>query len=155
MPAIAQPLLPGLCLLVAAALLGQAAAAAEPGGAPGATSVWVEGESAVTSDCTPNPWYSDAVQKGMLSGAGWITNWGDRDGTAAYQVAIPAAGDWTMWVRANPVGAKLAWRMGGAEWQEVDTSKATDQVNIANDSKPDLRFLAWIKVGRLALPAGA
>jgi hypothetical protein len=150
MPATTQLLPPGLCLLVAAALLGQAAAA-DPAGA---TAVWVEGESAATSDCTPNPWYSEAVQKGMLSGAGWITNWGDRDGTAAYKVAIPAAGDYTLWVRANPVGAKLAWRMGGAEWKEIDTGKATDQVNLANDSKPDLRFLAWIKVGLLALPAG-
>ena len=148
MSAIAQLARPLLRLLAVACLIAHAGAA-DPG------VVWVEGESAVSSDCTPNPWYSEAVQKGMLSGGGWLTNWSERDGTASYDVAIPAAGDWTLWVRANPVASKLAWRLDAGAWAEIDTSKASDQVNLANDSRPDLRFLAWIKVGSLALGAGA
>ena len=117
--------------------------------------VWVEGEDANSSQVSPHPWYSEQVNKSQLSGGGWISQFTDKgDGTASYQVTVPKDGDWTLWVRANPIEAKLAFRVAEGEWQEIDMGKATDQVNIASDNKPDMRFVAWAKAAKLPLKAG-
>ena len=121
--------------------------------------IWVEGEDASSSQVSPHPWYSEQVNKGMLSGSGWISQFTDKDdGTASYQVKVPKDGDWTLWVRANPIQAKLAYRIAGGtekgEWQEIDLGKATDQLNIASDNKPDMRFVAWANAGKIPLKAG-
>lgn len=118
--------------------------------------VWVEGEDAFSSQVSPHPWYSEQVTKSMLSGGGWISQFTEAGvGTAQYQVELPKDGDWTLWVRANPIQAKLAYRLGSGEWTEVDMDKATDQQNIASDNKPDMRFVAWAKAGAGKLPMKA
>ena len=138
--------------LVAASLL----ALSTPAFAADDDYVWVEGEDAKTSDLVPHPWYSEAVNKPALSGGAWLSQFTDKgDGTASYEVAVPKDGEWSLWVRANPIQAKLAYQIAGGEWKEADLGRATDQLNIANDAKPDLRFLAWAKIDKLALKAGA
>lgn len=130
--------------------------AAKGGGAFDASAyLWVEGEDAVSSDLKPHNWYSDMVKKDQLSGNGWLSTFNGPAGAIAdYSVEIPKDGEWTLWARANPIQAKVDYRIGSGEWQAIDCSKATDQVNIANDAKPDMRFVAWMKAGVLPLKAG-
>ena len=117
--------------------------------------VWVEGEAALHSDLKPHNWYSDMVKKDQLSGSGWISTFdGPAGAIADYSVEVPKDGEWTLWARANPVQAQIEYRIGNGDWATIDCAKATDQVNIATDSKPDLRFIAWIKAGVIPLKAG-
>ena len=116
--------------------------------------VWVEGEAATTKNVTNDKWYSGAVKKDMLSGGDWLTNYGDQDGDATFDVTIPTDGDYAFWVRANPIQSELSWKIGAGDWQEADTKHGSDQVNLANDDKPDIRILAWMKLGKQTLKAG-
>jgi hypothetical protein len=116
--------------------------------------IWIEGEAAKTKEVSgPHPWYN-SVKKELLSGGDWISNYGDKDGLATYDVPVKKAGTYTMWVRANPVGAALAWKLGDGEWKEIETGKNVDQVNLAADNRPDMRYLAWMKVGPVELKSG-
>lgn len=117
--------------------------------------VWVEGENPSRGQGHPHSWYSDAVQKGALSGNAFLSSFTDKGDTEVdYDVTIPADGDYTLWARVNTVQASVSWRQGTGAWQPADLSKAVDNLNIANDGKPDLRFLAWVKIGKLPLKAG-
>jgi hypothetical protein len=118
--------------------------------------IWVEGESAASTNMKPNPWYGGAVNKAELSGGDFISNFSPEEGHADYQFNAAQAGSYTFWIRANPIGdPKLEYQLNGGAATEVDFKGATDVVNIANDNKPDLRFIAWIKVGAVDLKAGA
>ena len=117
--------------------------------------VWVEGEDAVSSNAKPHSWYSEAIKRDMLSGDGWLSTFdGPAEVIAKYDVTMAKAGSYTMWLRMNPIAAKVAWRIGEGSWNEVDAGKALDQVNLANDGKPDMRFVAWVNGGKVDVPAG-
>ena len=120
-----------------------------------ANSVWVEGETPVSQSVRKNGWYS-SVKKEELSGGAFLAHWGDQPGSAEYRVEIPEAGRHVLWLRANPVQAKLKVRVGGGDWMTPNL-KATshEQINIASDNKPDLRFVAWVKAGEVTLEKGA
>ena len=138
-------------LLLATAALPPAALA----GGPDEDSIWVEGENATAKQVTPNAWYSEAVRKEQMSGGGWLSHFSPTsDGTARYDLSAAKDGDYVLWVRGNPVGAALAYQVDGGSWTEIDTSKATDLVNLAVDDKPDLRFLGWMRAGPVPLKKG-
>ena len=119
-----------------------------------AQSVWVEAESATQKSIQTNGWYSD-VKKAELSDEGFLAHWGNQTGSVSYQVEIPEAGDYTLWLRANPVGSKLEVKVGAADWTQVDfKNDSHETINIATDNKPDLRFVSWVKAGKRALKAG-
>lgn len=116
--------------------------------------IWIEGESAKTREVgPPHNWYN-SVKKELLSGGDWLTNFSDKDGLAAYDVPVRKAGAFTLWVRANPIAAALAWRLGEGPWKEIDMTKRVDEINLASDNRPDMRFIAWIKVETLDLKPG-
>ncbi len=118
--------------------------------------IWTEGENPTKSNVTRHPWWYDKVHKEQLSGGDFISNWGPKPGEAEYAVEAPQAGQYEFWVRANPLGAKLAYKLNDGEWTEIDLEKEVrDRVNVAEDDKPDLRFLAWEHVGAVALKKGA
>jgi hypothetical protein len=117
--------------------------------------IWVEGENATVKQVSPHPWYSEAVRKEQMSGGGWISHFSaTADGTARYDVTAFKDGDYVLWVRANPVHSSLAFQVNGGAWTEIDTTKATDVVNVAQDDKPDLRYLGWMRGGTVALKKG-
>jgi len=118
--------------------------------------VWVEGESAKTQNMVRHNWY-DSVKKGMLSGGDWLSNFGPNPATAEFSVGIPRDGTYTFWVRANPIAdPKLSYQIDNGEWQLIALNQNQyDNTNIASDNKPDMRFVAWIKVGEMALKKGA
>ena len=132
-------------LLLATALL--------PCRLPAAT-IWIEGEKPVRSTMHRHPWY-DQVKREQLSGGDLISNFSDKIGEAAYDVPCARGGEYELWVRANPIQAALSYRLNSGPWNEIDLkSNAQDLVNIAADGKPDLRFLAWFDVGKVALKKG-
>ncbi|MFW5682274.1 MAG: hypothetical protein ACOC1G_04635, partial [Phycisphaeraceae bacterium] len=123
-------------------------------GAPAsAASVWREGENPDAARVIKHNWYN-RVQKDMLSGEGWLSHYGNRPGSATYEIDIPEAGQYTLWVRANPVKAKLSWRLDGGKWHTAPTDLAKHRRNIAPGSEIDMRFVAWLKLGRRDLDAG-
>ncbi len=120
-----------------------------------AATIWVEGEHPVNSTMHRHPWWYDQVKKDLLSGHDLISNFHDQPGEAAYDLQCPKTGDFDLWIRANPIQSEMAYQLNGGPWKEIDLSSGgQDQVNIAADNKPDLRFLAWFKVGKVALPNG-
>jgi hypothetical protein len=133
-------------------LLG-ASAAAGPGSPGDNDTVWVEGETASVKHVTPHPWYSDAVRKEQMSGSGWLSHFGNSDGTAQYDLTIPKDGDYVLWVRGNPMGT-LSFQVNGGSWTKFENSKPVDVVNLATDDKPDLRLLGWLRAGPLPLKQG-
>ena len=54
-------------------------------------------------------WYSDAVKKDQLSGGDWVSNFGNADGVAGYDLTIAKDGEYTLWVRANDGTAWGNW----------------------------------------------
>jgi len=144
----------GVLLLTAAGLFAAIGFLTAPRAHPGEV-IWVEGEAAKTQDVTRHPWWYDKVKKDELSGGDFISNFSkDKLGLVTYEVSAPAEHDYEFWVRANPLG-KLSYALDAGDWVLIDSSKAVDSRNIAEDEKPDLRFIAWIKVGALKLSPGA
>ena len=121
-----------------------------------AEKIWVEGEKPAQSTMVRHPWWYERVQRTELSGGDFIANF-DKDvaGVAEYEVTAAAAGEYTISLRANPVQATMSLRVNDGEWTKLDpTRRITEQENIADDGNPDLRFMAWIDAGKVALKAG-
>jgi hypothetical protein len=105
---------------------------------------------------TRHPWWYDKVKRDQLSGGDFISNWNDKQaGEATYSVQAPTDKEYVFWVRANPVGTKLSYRLDGGAWTLIDMKNARDTVNIAEDGKVDLRFIAWVRVSMVELTQGA
>lgn len=118
--------------------------------------VWVEGEQATKTNIGKHPWYYGAVKKDQLSGGDFLAHYdASKVGEAHYTVQIPEAGDYTLWLRANPIKSVLKLSINGSAPAVIDFSKGrTGNVNIAADGAPDMRFLAWCQVGKFTLRAG-
>ena len=96
--------------------------------------IWIEGEAAEKSSARKHGWYN-SVKPDELSAGEWLShfsNAGPAEGR--WTIDVADGGEHEFWVRANPVGAKLSWRMGGqGEWTAIDFSDTLDQANIAAD----------------------
>ena len=102
-----------------------------------------------------HPWWYDKVKTAELSGGDWISNFSkEKEGTATYTIEAPAAGEYAFWVRANPVGTKLSYKLDDGKEAEIDFAGALDSKNIAEDGKLDIRFIAWASAGTLQLAKG-
>ena len=119
--------------------------------------IWIEGESPTHATVTRHPWWYDKVQKNKLSGGDYISNWdASNAGQLIYNFESPADGEYQFWVRANPVQSTLLYRLNGAAWTPIDTqNNLVDSTNIAENNAVDIRFIAWMKVGKVALKKGA
>jgi hypothetical protein len=115
--------------------------------------IWIEGEAAKSNTMTKHGWYGD-VKKGLLSGGAWLSSFGGRVGIAEYDLDAPSEGDYTFWVRANPIAASLSYKLAG-DWVKIDLGKDQyENTNIAANNAPDMRFIAWVKVGTVKLAKG-
>ncbi len=117
--------------------------------------IWVEGEKPVKSTMHRHPYWYDQVKRDQLSGGDLISNFAAQPGEASYRFTAPTAGEYELWVRANPVQAKLSYRFNDdGSWTLIDVDRGLDSTNIAADGKPDLRFLAWARAGKVSLKKG-
>lgn len=119
--------------------------------------IWVEGENPSANRMNRHPWWYDQVEKGALSVGDFISNFSEeKAGEAEYTFNAPAGGDYELWLHANPVKSKLSFSLnGGPEREAKFEGNTREEQNIAADDKPDLRFVAWVHAGKVALKAGA
>ena len=119
--------------------------------------IWVEGEAPARAEVRRHPWWYDQVKKDQLSGGDFISHWdGGKSGLVEYEFRAPRAGAYAFWVRANPVGTRLSYRLNGGDWTPIDLEKDLQgNTNIAADGKIDVRFIAWARAGTVRLEAGA
>jgi hypothetical protein len=119
--------------------------------------IWVEGEAPAVNKMHRHPWWYDQVKRDQFSGGDFVSNFSEKEpGEAEYRFEAPEAGDFEFWVRANPLAAKLSYALNGGTETPIDLSKVKQgETNVAADNKPDLRFLAWSRVGSVRLRAGA
>ena len=117
--------------------------------------LWIEAEKPTKTNVVRHPWYSD-VRRQLLSGGEFISHWdGKKAGEVEYVVQIAKEGSYDFWVRANPTGTSLSYQLGDGSLTAIDLTKDKfDVVNIAPKNALDIRFLAWVKVGKLALKKG-
>ena len=116
-----------------------------------AASIWIEGEAPTAKDVNKHGWY-DSVKKEGMSGGEWLSHYDNKPGTATYKFESPEAGQFTFWWRGNPFLAKVSYQLNGDEAKEIDFGDKRGEYMISE--KPDHRFLAWVKVGKVALQAG-
>lgn len=123
---------------------------------PPAVTIWVEGESPAASQVTPHPWWYDKVKTEQLSGGKWLSNFGKDAGRgeAAYRFDVKKAGAYRFVMRLNPVQGGYEIRLNRGAWTDVPLGAAFDQINVAADDKPDLRFIAWVDLGEVKLKRG-
>ena len=114
--------------------------------------IWVEGEDAVQHTMQRHGWY-DSVKKENLSEGEWLSHFASgAPPVAEYTFRVPKTGDYSFWVRANSVAnPRLSYRLGDGEWVEIDLSQAVENINIASDGKPDMRFISWVNAGQVTL----
>jgi len=119
-----------------------------------AASIWVEGEAASPVSVKRQPQWYDKVKKDLLSGGDWLSNFGPNEGNGEFTIQVPEDGSYTFWIRANPIQAKLDYSINGGAWTPVDFKDSRGSQNIAEDNKPDLRFITWVKAGAVDLKKG-
>lgn len=124
--------------------------------ARGADFIWIEGENPQSHSTTRHGWY-DSVQKQNLSAGDWLPNFASGSpATAKYTFEIAESGTYNFWVRANSVAnPKLSYSLDDSPFTQIDMSAAVENINIASDGKPDLRFISWINAGELRLSPGS
>jgi hypothetical protein len=117
--------------------------------------IWVEAEKPANSSVTRHPWWYDKVKTNELSGGDFISNWSkEKAGEIEYRFNAAAAGQYEFWLRANPIQTALTYSLNSDAEIPVAFSSNEQSINIAADDKPDLRFVAWVKVGSVQLKAG-
>ena len=131
-----------------------AAALSQPGSADDGT-IWIEGESCTQHTMRRHSWY-DSVVKTNLSGGDWLSHFSEgATPEATFTFDVTEGGSYHFWIRCNPVAqARLEYQLDRGQWQSLDFSQAIDQINIAADGKPDLRFIAWVNAGTVSLDQG-
>lgn len=118
--------------------------------------IWIEGESPTVNQMNRHPWWYDKVKRQELSGNDFISNFNkEKPGIAEYRFNANDGGEYNFWIRGNPVQAELIYSLNSGAEKKVDFSKTYDQpINIAEDGKIDLRFIAWINAGKVTLNKG-
>lgn len=120
-----------------------------------AETIWLEGEKPAAQNVTRHPFWYDQVKKNELSGGDWISNWDEKKaGTLSYSFSVPKAGTYTLWLRANPTSTTLSYQIDNGKQTEVSFAGASDNRNIAANDAIDLRFIAWVRVGKVELAQG-
>jgi hypothetical protein len=116
--------------------------------------IWVEGQNPVSQNMHQHSWYN-RVNRDQLSGGNWISTYhANRVGEVSYEIEVPGEGNYRLWLRANPTGSRMSYRIGDGEWNPVGTGDAIDRINIAADGALDHRFIAWLNVGDFELTEG-
>ncbi len=118
--------------------------------------IWVEGEKPTVNKMNRHPWWYDQVKRDQFSGGDFISNFNqDKAGEAEYRFTAAQAGEYEFWVRANPLQATLTYALNGGAATPIDLNgEKREEINVAADDKPDLRFLAWSKAGKVTLRQG-
>ncbi len=118
--------------------------------------IWIEGEAPAGHHMNRHPWWYDQVKREQFSDGNFTSNFNkDKPGDADYRFTVQQPGDYEFWVRANPLAAKLSYALNDGADTPIDLAQdKRGETNVAADDKPDLRFIAWSKVGKVTLRSG-
>jgi len=127
--------------------------------------LWIEGESAGSHSFNKHSWYTktdvrlDLLSPGKPSGAkgDWLAHFSNAGAgaQATYNFTATEGGEYTFWLRCNPFRTAAAYKLDGGAAKTIDLiSDRREYLNLVNP-KIDLRFVAWIKVGKVTLAKGA
>lgn len=117
--------------------------------------VWVEGERARESSYSNAPWYDTQIRTTMLSGSAWESHFHPtRSASANWQFQAPEAGDYNFWLRCNPFQTTMTYSLNGGQPVDIATDEVAGQRHSLSPDEPDYRFVAWVKVGTVALKKG-
>ncbi len=118
--------------------------------------VWWEGEDAVETDFDPHSAFEARHYGGaaeLLSGGSWLANSGPRNGRrghARWEVEVPAAGQYDLWVRKFWKHGPFRWRFGRDEWRDCGRDCGLeDNVTLATHICAN-----WVYLGAVELAAG-
>ena len=115
---------------------------------------WIEGEAAKSNSMRGHGWY-DSVKKNELSGGAWLSHFHSGEmPVALYEVDNAEDGLHEFWLRANPIGSVISVRVNDGSWSKISQGRKEQQVNLASNGQPDLRFVAWIKAEPIHLQSG-
>ncbi len=116
---------------------------------------WIEGESSADHEMQRHGWY-DSVRKTELSGSDWLSHFGGSDTApvARFSLTVTTGGAHHLWLRMNTVAAAASVRLNEDPWEALSFEKQEQNLNIAADGKPDLRFVAWVPGPTLTLSPG-
>jgi hypothetical protein len=118
--------------------------------------IWIEGEKPAFASVTRHPWWYDKVKRDDLSGRDLISNWdANKVGVVEYHFTARRAGAYDFWLHANPVQSSMSYSLNGQPEQSVDMSSPQQSVNIAENGALDVRFIAWMHIGRVQLKGGS
>ena len=117
--------------------------------------IWIEGENPIRHNTRRHGWY-DSVKKDNLSSGDWLSHFAPgAPPTAHYVLNVDQTGVYHFWIRANSVAnPKLSYKLDNGSFTQIDLHKATENINIATDGKPDMRFISWINAGKVNLSEG-
>jgi len=117
--------------------------------------IWIEGENAAATNFNRHPWYSASnVNTSMLSGGAWLAHYSpDQPAIAQYRFDVAEGGDYTFWLRCNPFQISHQYSLDGGAFQNIDASDPREKANLLAKGI-DIRFLAWLKAGKVSLTPG-
>jgi hypothetical protein len=88
-----------------------------------------------------HPWWYDQVKTDLLSGGDLNSNFQkDKPGEAEYRAEVPRDGSYEFWVRANPVEARLSYRLDGGDWTPIDLERDRERNIAPTGSRPRYRW---------------
>ncbi|WP_221435449.1 hypothetical protein [Algisphaera agarilytica] len=122
---------------------------------PGPTFVWWEAESPNTSTFPEQTWFSANDDPGWqyLSGGAWLTSTGIATADppqASYELDIPEAGEYQLWVRKFWRHGPMHYRFGEAAWQTLGRDiPLVDRQRLPKDAEVD-----WVYLDTVELSAG-
>jgi len=120
-----------------------------------AENIWIEGEAAKSHDFVKHNWYDD-VAKESMSGRQWLSHYDPKKpGTATWAFDAKEGGEYVWWLRCNYFACEMDYKLNGADWKPIDLSQKNLRDGLMVSSKPDHRFLGWIKAGTVTLNKGA
>ncbi|MEM9881902.1 MAG: hypothetical protein AAF800_03155 [Planctomycetota bacterium] len=119
--------------------------------------VWWEGESPSRSTFPASSWFSpdpdDPAAWSALSGGDWLTSTGPagpEPPAAGYDLQIPAAGRYHLWVRQFWRHGRFHWRFADEPWRTVPPDAAlTDRHRLPKNAEA-----SWTYLGEVELDAG-
>ena len=121
--------------------------------------LWIEGESAATTNnIVFNPGFNK-INPFALSGGAWLSGFTEKDmptvGTAGYNFTIDNAGSSRLWLRG--AGTAMEYQLDGGDWVSInlDFAKGLDHCpSAANGNFGWPAQVSWFNVGNLELVAG-
>jgi hypothetical protein len=116
--------------------------------------VWWEGEDAVEHNWPPGGIFRPctAEQQAKLSNGAWLQHPNGAGRTARWEVEVPEAGRYALWLRGFWFVAPLRWRWNDGDWHD----SVSDDVEHLDWTRIRQEWLnnTWAKLADVDLPAG-